>query len=126
MLSLKVEGTVRHVASVADADTRTIAVQILIPNPEGTWRPGMPARVVSENAKIVSDTSVPLSALQEIEGRTAVFVEVAPNTYRMTPVELGERDAERVAVLSGLSAGDKVAVGNSLTLKSEWLKSQGE
>ena len=126
ILDIKTEGTVRHIASVADADTRTIAVQILIPNPEGKWRPGMPARVISENAKIPADIAVPIGALQEIEGKTAVFVETAVNQYRLTHVETGDRDAERVTVLSGLKSGDNVAVKNSLVLKSEWLKTQGE
>jgi hypothetical protein len=44
----------------------------------------------------------------------------------MTLVEIGEKDDMRQAVLSGLKAGDKVAVKNSLVLKSEWLKTQGE
>ncbi len=126
VLSLKTAGEIRHVASVADANTRTIAVQILIANPDGAWRPGMPARVRIDNTKIPVDVAVPLSSVQDQDGKSVVFVEVGKNTYRMTPVELGEKDAERQAVVSGLNVGDKVVVKNSLVLKSEWLKTQGE
>jgi len=126
VLSLVTEGEVRHVSSVAEADTRTISVKILIANPEGQWRPGMPARVKMENTKIPVETAVPVDAILEIEGHPAVFVETDKNTYRLTRITLGEKDETLAAIESGISAGDKVADKNSLVLKSEWLKTAGE
>ncbi len=126
ILDLTAEGIVSFVASMAEAETRTVPVRIAIPNPEGKWRPGMPARVKIENAELEAAVTVPLAAVHEIGGTPSVFVETAENTFRVVKVTLGAQDKERQEITEGIAAGDRVVVANSLTLKSEWLRREGE
>jgi len=126
VLDLTAEGTISFVAAMAEAETRTVPVRITIPNPEGKWRPGMPARVEMQNADLEAAVTVPLGAVHEIAGTPSVFVETSPNTYRLVAVSLGAKDETRQEISDGLKAGDRVVANNSLTLKSAWLKKQGE
>ncbi len=126
VLDLKTEGVVTFIASAADSQTRTIPVRVTIANPEGKWRPGMPAKVKVENASYTVPLAVPLVAVQEVEGRPAVFVQTQKNSYRLVHVELGEKDDKHQEIIEGLKAGAQVATVNSLVLKSEYLKRQGE
>ncbi len=126
VLDLKTDGTVTFIASTADSQTRTIPVKVTIANPEGKWRPGMPAKVMVENASFTVPLAVPLVAVQEVEGRPAVFVQTRKNSYRLVHVELGEKDEQHQEITEGLEAGAYVATVNSLVLKSEHLKRQGE
>ena len=47
-------------------------------------------------------------------------------TYRTRPVKLGRRDAERVEVLEGLKAGERVVVAQSFLIKADIEKSTVE
>jgi membrane fusion protein, heavy metal efflux system len=126
VLNLSVDGTISFVASMAEAETRTIPVRITIPNPEGEWRPGMPARIEMKNVDLNAAVAVPLGAIHEIAGKPSVFVQSEKASFRLVPVTLGAKDDEKQEITSGLSASDRVVVENSLTLKSEWLKREGE
>ena len=59
------------------------------------------------------------------DGKPSVFVVVAPETFRVQPVSLGQKGDQMQEVLEGLEAGVKVATKNSLVLKSEWLEAKG-
>lgn len=54
--------------------------------------------------------TVPREAIVEVDTRPAVFVMVSGETFARRPVVLGPADAERVAVVSGLSPDDRVVV----------------
>ncbi len=126
VLDLKAEGTISFVASMAEAETRTVPVRITISNPEGKWRPGMPARVEMKNVDLKAQVAVAVGAVHEIAGKPSVFVQAGANAFRLVPVTLGAEDEERQEITDGIAAGDQVVVENSLTLKSEWLKREGE
>jgi cobalt-zinc-cadmium efflux system membrane fusion protein len=126
VLDLKTAGTVVFVASMADSETRTVPVKVAIPNTDGRWRPGMPARVAMANAALEAAVAVPLGAVHEIGGKPSVFVKAGAAAYRLVPVTVGEKDDALQEIRGGLEAGAEVAVGNSLALKSEWLKREGE
>jgi cobalt-zinc-cadmium efflux system membrane fusion protein len=61
---------------------------------------------------------IPDEAVQRIEGRDVVFVRT-PTGFRVQPVAVGSRSGARVLILSGLSAGEKVAARNAFFLKAE-------
>jgi multidrug efflux pump subunit AcrA (membrane-fusion protein) len=59
--------------------------------------------------------AVPRSAL--VEGVEGVFVYVAGgNGFRLTPVETGPADGNRVSITAGLEAGDRVVINAVETL----------
>ena len=52
--------------------------------------------------------SVPVSALTEEQGLNFVYLQLDEDGYKKQEVNLGQSNGERVQVLSGLKAGDKV------------------
>ncbi|GFF06021.1 MULTISPECIES: efflux RND transporter periplasmic adaptor subunit [Lysobacteraceae] len=114
----------RVLPGTATASQSTVA-RATIRNLDGLWRPGsaVKARVTVDQApaKLV----VPVTALQTAEDQDVVYVQQG-DTYRVRPVKLGRRDAERVEVLDGLKAGERVVVAQSFLVKADIEKSTVE
>ena len=125
-LSLKSPGYVCLVSSVANSETRTVSVKVNISNADGKWRPGIPATVELDDKKVHARVVVPLGAVHEMDNNEYVFVSQSPTAFRRVAVTTGATDANNLEIVSGINAGDKIAVVNSLTLKSEWMKRAGE
>jgi cobalt-zinc-cadmium efflux system membrane fusion protein len=110
-------GRVIFVDSVVDPETRTVKVRTEVANPDGRLKPDMFA-----NVQIVTDVnraaiSIPQSAVLNDEGKTVVFV-AEGNGYKKRQVQAGIQNNDRVEIVDGLSAGDKVVVkGNYLLLE---------
>jgi cobalt-zinc-cadmium efflux system membrane fusion protein len=112
------EATISYLAPVVDEQTRTAVARIVIPNPDGIWRPGMfvTGAVTVETAEAA--VVVPRTAVQTLGGESVVFV-LDPDGIEPREVTLGRSNRERVEVLNGLVAGDRFAVSGSFILKSE-------
>ena len=111
----------RVLPGTATASQSTVA-RATIANADGLWRPGSAVK-----ARITVDQQpaalvVPLSALQNFRDWEVVFIRVG-GTYEVRPVELGQRDASQVEVLSGLKIGDAVVVEQSYLIKADIEKS---
>jgi len=110
-------GKVIFINTVVDADSRTVKVRTEVPNPDGRLKPEMFA-----NIEIITDInsaaiSVPQAAVLEDNGKSIVFV-AEGNTYKQRQVQLGIKNGDRVEVIDGLKAGDKlVTKGNYLLLQ---------
>ena len=110
-------GKVIFVDSVVDPETRTVKVRTEVANPDGRLKPDMFA-----NVQIVTDLnraaiSIPQSAVLNDEGKTVVFV-AEGDGYKKRQVQAGIQNNDRVEIVDGLSAGDKVFVkGNYLLLE---------
>ncbi len=110
-------GKVILINSVVDPETRTVKVRTEVANPDGRLKPDMFA-----NVQIVTDLnraaiSIPQSAVLSDEGKTIVFV-AAGNGYQKRQVQAGIQNNDRVEIVDGISAGDKVVVkGNYLLLE---------
>jgi len=87
-------------------------------NDDELWRPGtaVSARIAIEDRQVA--VSVPLTALQTMDGRDTVFVRLGDD-YQARPVRLGERDSEQVEVVEGLKAGEEVVVEQSYLVKAD-------
>lgn len=124
-----VAGRVERLRDELNPDTRTLEAIIHVPNPERTLRPGMFATVElripvgDAEADVGSSSSVlaiPASAVVTDGGTRYVFIEVAPRTYERRVVTTASLNGSgRLAVLSGLSAGERVVIRGAFTLKSE-------
>lgn len=68
---------------------------------------------------------VPEGAVQTVEGRDVVFVQVKGG-FQAVPVTLGERSSGRVEIVGGLKPGAVVATTGAFTLKAELTKGAGE
>jgi cobalt-zinc-cadmium efflux system membrane fusion protein len=69
-----------------------------------------------------ADMVVPATALQSMEDEDVVFV-VEGDRYEARRVEIGQRDGEHVAIVSGLRAGESVVVEQSYLVKADIEKS---
>jgi RND family efflux transporter MFP subunit len=108
-------GKVSRISWAIDPKTRTIRVEIDIPNPEGRLRPGLYAYatiVAEEHADVLT---VPATAIVEENGKARCVV-VADGKAARRPVVLGLNDGTRAEVVSGLSAGDSVVKANAASL----------
>lgn len=61
--------------------------------------------------------TVPLTALTEEQGLHYVYIQIDEEGYRKQEVTLGESDGERVEILSGVKAKDKVVVKGAIQVK---------
>jgi len=110
-------GRVILISSVVDPDTRSVKVRTEVPNPDGRLKPDMFA-----NVEIITDQnrgglSVPQSAVLNDGGKTVVFV-AEGGGYKKRVVTEGIKGNDRVEIIDGLAAGDKVVVkGNYLLLQ---------
>lgn len=109
------EGTITNIAAVADASTRLFQVQISIPNPQTTLRPGMIATLaLATPAKGEAEPVVPLSAIvRPKENQTGFAVVVVEGKQaRRRQVVLGATYGDRIAV-NGLLPGDRVVTSGA-------------
>lgn len=95
-------GNVVARAPVVDPETRTARVIIDIENTGEFLKPGMHARVSIVASHRNDAQVIPISALQERNGRQFVFVSESEKVARRRFVTTGIRDGELVEVLSGI------------------------
>ncbi len=112
------QGRVTHVGALVGEQSRSATARVLLPNPQGLWRPGLPVSVaLSQDAAAVA-VAVPADALQTLDGRTVVFVRRGQQ-FEAVPVQTGRADGRQVEILQGLSGGERVAAKNSFVVKAE-------
>jgi membrane fusion protein, heavy metal efflux system len=110
-------GRIIFINSVVDPESRTVKVRTEVPNPDGRLKPDMFA-----NVEIITDVkstaiSVPQSAVLEDNGKSIVFV-AEGNVYKQRQVQVGIKNGDRVEIIDGLNAGDRVVIkGNYLLLQ---------
>jgi multidrug efflux system membrane fusion protein len=105
-----------------NADTRTLRLQATLDNPGHKLLPGMfanAALVLPSQAEVLS---VPETAVDYSLYGDSVFLvheDGASATVKRTFVKTGDRFDNRVAILSGLKAGDRVVASGQLKLTSD-------
>lgn len=109
------EGTVRLIGEILDPDTRTVKVRVAVDNRAGRFRPGMFARTVFSGPRHEA-LVVPAAALVQSGLVTRVFVETAPFRFEPRAVGVGATLGERVEVVSGLKAGERIVVKDGVLL----------
>jgi len=110
-------GRVILVSSVVDPDTRSVKVRTEVANRDGRLKPDMFANVEIIPELNRAAISIPQSAVLDDGGKSVVFV-VDGSSYKKRQVTVGIQSNDRVEIVDGLSAGDKVVVkGNYLLLQ---------
>jgi RND family efflux transporter MFP subunit len=120
-------GRITSIAPTADARSRIFQVELTVPNPEGRLKPGMIASMsIAGTSKAQPVPVVPLNAvLQPPPGQSGYMVFVLDEEggkaiVKSRSVQLGDALGERIAVKSGLQAGERVVVtGASLVHDAE-------
>ncbi|HEX8799812.1 MAG TPA: efflux RND transporter periplasmic adaptor subunit, partial [Terriglobales bacterium] len=105
-------GQVTRFTDALDPSTRTMQVEIDIPNPNYRLQPGMYADVRLAANSRPDALTVPVEAIQRSESKTSVLVVDPQNRVQAREVQLGVQSSNKVEILAGLNEGEKVIVGN--------------
>jgi multidrug efflux pump subunit AcrA (membrane-fusion protein) len=103
------EGKVSRISPAVNTATRAFPFEALVPNRDTVLKPGTFARVHIESGKEDQVLTLPYSALQYRYGVNRVFV-VDGDKLNVRELKVGDRMGERIEILSGVAAGDRVAV----------------
>jgi membrane fusion protein (multidrug efflux system) len=104
-------GQVRYVSPALQADSRTLIVEAVVANPDGSLKPGTFATAKIEQVTNTPGVLVPAAAIRTVSGTSRVFV-VAGGRAEERLVTTGQVLGERVEVTSGLKASEQVATTN--------------
>jgi RND family efflux transporter MFP subunit len=105
-------GKVTRFTDALERTTRTMQVEIDVPNDSYHLQPGMYANVGLQTQNRPDALTIPIQAVQHKEGKAIVLVVDQQNKVEPREIKTGLEDPSRVEVLSGLNAGDRVIVGN--------------
>ena len=119
-------GTIVARDSRVTAESRTVEVRAMLPNPYGLMLPGMLVRVTLYGEE-QSALQIPEQAVLQIGTSHYVFVVGPENRLNQQEIELAGREPGWVYVNSGINAGDRVVVegthrlsdGQQISVKGE-------
>ena len=111
-------GKVTYVSDFLDPRTRAARVRCEVPNPGMLLKLDMFANVSLPTSFHRNALAVPVSAIQQVEGRTVVFVRKDTTKFEARPVSRGETVREMIEITSGLTEGEPVVTEGSFHLKS--------
>ena len=92
-VALSASGRIVQIDPVVGDDTRTATARVVLPNPNGRWRPGLFASTRVSLAPQKAAIVVPADALQTFRDWTVVFVRHG-DMFEARPVEVGRADAD--------------------------------
>ena len=101
-------GTVARTASALDPASRTLLVEVHVPNPDRALLPGMYARVDLIGARSGARLSIPSEALIARGQGTEVAVVGADHIVHLQKIEVGRDYGDRLEVIAGLREGDMI------------------
>jgi RND family efflux transporter MFP subunit len=105
-------GKVERFTDSLDTSTRTMQVEIDVPNSNYHLQPGMYADVTLSANSRPNALTVSIQAIQRGENKTTVLVLDAQNRVQTRVVQLGVESSNNVEILGGLNEGEQVIVGN--------------
>lgn len=118
------EGTVTRIVQALNRATRTMTVEVDLPNKDHRLKGGMFARVEILVDKHPKAIQIPLDAVSRLEEFQFVYV-VKDGKAHQVPVELGSRVENRVEVVKGLIGDEQVIVsGKDLVSEGTTVQTQ--
>jgi cobalt-zinc-cadmium efflux system membrane fusion protein len=117
------EGKVSYIGATVSEETRTALVRVELPNPDGSFRPGLFVTATLAAGEAAAAVLIPQSAIQTLEGKSSVFVRT-PEGFAPRAITLGQANDTHVEVTGGLAAGERYAVTETFLLKADLAKSE--
>jgi RND family efflux transporter MFP subunit len=105
-------GKVVRATDSMDRSTRTMQVEVDLPNRDYKLSPGMYADVSLRIQNAPSALTVPVQAINRNGDKSTVLVVDSQNRVEEREIKTGIEGSNRVQVLAGLNEGDRVIVGN--------------
>ena len=115
-------GAVSYVGALVGEQTRTAKARIVLPNPNGNWRPGLPVNIELMADEVDVPVAVSTEAIQTFRDRSVVFGRYGDN-FEARPVQIGRSDGKFTEVIKGLNTGEQYAARNSFLIKADLGKS---
>ncbi|MBU0718765.1 MAG: efflux RND transporter periplasmic adaptor subunit, partial [Planctomycetes bacterium] len=116
------QGIISYVAPIVDERTRTALARVVLPNPEGSWRPGLFVTAEVSTGEDSAPVLIPKTAVQRLDEESVVFLDTEEG-LRATPVRLGRGHEAHIEVLSGLGAGQRYVTQGAFELKAKLVTS---
>jgi membrane fusion protein, heavy metal efflux system len=119
------EGTLGYIGPRVSEETRTVVTRLVLPNPDGRWRPGLFVTATIAVGDTPVSVFIPKTAIQTIEGKPTVFVQT-PEGFEPRSVTTGRANATHVEITAGLQAGEPYATTETFIVKAELGKGSAE
>lgn len=110
------EGRVRNLDNTVDVTTGTMQLKALVENQEEALTPGQFVNLGIQLDTLANAVTVPAEAIQQGAEGNFLFVVTADNTVEVRKVAVEAGFSGRVAVASGLAAGETVVTDGQLRL----------
>ncbi len=120
-----IHAKVDYISPFGSEGSQTMLARCVVPNPEGALRPGLYVDGEVVTGEIEAEVSVANGALQQIEGKTVVFV-AEGDAFEPREVMPGVKDSDRTQITKGLEPGDRYVAENSFVMKAELGKGEAE
>ncbi len=120
-ISEEASGIITYLGPVVGEETRTALARIVLPNPDGHWRPGLFVTASIEIKEEEVSVAVPTAALQTMDNKTVIFVK-EHGAFKPRTVTVGRSNARLTEILSGLKPGEQYVVKGAFTLKAQLMK----
>jgi RND family efflux transporter MFP subunit len=103
------EGTVTRVVQALDRATRTMTIEVDLPNKNHVLKGGMFARVEVLVGTHRNAIQIPIDAVSRLEDSQYVYI-VREGKAQRVPVKIGVRDENRVEITKGLDGSEQVII----------------
>ncbi|CAO3402244.1 efflux RND transporter periplasmic adaptor subunit [Azospirillum palustre] len=110
------DGTVYAIDPLVDVNGRALAIRARVPNPDGSLRPGLFARVSLTLTTVPDAVLIPEQAIVAF-GKDQFVFKVVDGKVVQTRVVLGERRNAEVEIAKGLAPGDMVVTAGQLKIR---------
>jgi RND family efflux transporter MFP subunit len=114
----RLSAKVTYIQPEVDPATRTIKVRLELPNPGTRLKPDMFVNAEFSVAG-VERLTVPADAVLDAGDRQTVFVDRGNGYLEPRQVHIGQRLGDRIAIASGLRAGERVVASGTFLVDSE-------
>ena len=101
-------GAVARTANALDPNSRTLLVEVHVPNADGALLPGMYAQVDLSSARANPPMLIPSEALIVRADGTVVALVRPDHTVHLQKIRIGRDYGDRIEVSSGLNEGDMI------------------
>jgi cobalt-zinc-cadmium efflux system membrane fusion protein len=119
------EARLSYVGALVGEQSRSATARLVLANPKGLWRPGLPVTVALTASEAEVPVAVAADAVQVLDGARVVFVRQGQQ-FDARRVETGRSDGAHVEVTQGLKAGERYAAKNSFLVKADIGKAAAE
>ncbi len=116
------QGRITYVADIIEPKTRTAKVRCEVENKGGLLKLEMFATIEIPVDRTSSVLVVPDSSIQQIDGKSVVFVRNTAAEFQKREVQTGIASGGYTEIRSGLKAGDPVATQGSFVVKTAFLR----